>query len=97
MKGISEPVQTWRVESLRRTEGRFGATHGGATLTPFVGREDETARLLNLWQRARDGAGQVVLVGGEPGIGKSRLTRVLLGRTADQAAPCCSISVRRTT
>ena len=85
IKGITEPVQSWRVEWLRRSEGRFVAAHGGASLTPLVGREEEGARLLHLWQQVRDGVGHVVLIGGEPGIGKSRLTRVLLARTADDA------------
>ena len=47
---------------------------------PLVGRERELARLLALWQRAKDGAGQVVLLAGEPGIGKSRLVRALVDR-----------------
>ncbi len=80
LKGISEPVRAWRVEALRQTDGRFGAARGGSVLTPFVGRDDEVAQLLALWDRARNGAGQVALLGGEPGIGKSRLARVLLDR-----------------
>jgi class 3 adenylate cyclase/tetratricopeptide (TPR) repeat protein len=76
LKGIAEPVRAWRVEAVRRTEGRFDAARGIA-LTPLVGREEEVALLLRRWQQAREGEGQVVLVSGEPGIGKSRLTQVL--------------------
>ena len=77
LKGIAEPVQVWRVEALHRTEGRFEAAHTGVALTPLVGREEEVALLLRRWRQARDGEGQVVLVSGEPGIGKSRLTQEL--------------------
>lgn len=77
IKGIADPVQAWRVDALQRTTTRFEAAHGGSTLTPLVGREEEAALLLRRWQQARTGAGQVVLINGEPGIGKSRLTRVL--------------------
>jgi class 3 adenylate cyclase/tetratricopeptide (TPR) repeat protein len=86
LKGITEPVQAWRVESLHRTEGRFEAIHGGVALTPLVGREEEVALLRRRWQQARNGEGQVVLVGGEPGIGKSRLTQVLREQIADESA-----------
>ena len=64
-KGISEPVQTWRGSPGARRA--FGATHEERR-SPVVGREDETARLLNVATRTRR-AGQVVLVGGEPGSG----------------------------
>ena len=62
---------------MHRHEGRFEAAHDGVALTPLVGREEEVALLLRRWRQACDGEGQVVLVGGEPGIGKSRLTQVL--------------------
>ena len=57
-------------------EGRFEALHGAA-LTPMIGREQEIALLLDLWQQAKAGEGQVVLISGEPGIGKSRLIQAL--------------------
>jgi len=84
LKGIAEPLHLFRVVRARTTESRFEAAHGGVPLTPLVGREEEVALLLGRWQRARDGAGQIVLVGGEPGIGKSRLTRVLRERIAGE-------------
>jgi predicted ATPase len=57
----------------------------GAGLTPLVGRENEIGLLLEHWERAKDGEGQVVLLTGEPGIGKSRLVRALRGRLEDEA------------
>jgi class 3 adenylate cyclase/tetratricopeptide (TPR) repeat protein len=79
LKGIVAPVRAWRVQAVLRTEGRFDAAHGDVTLTAFVGRDEEVAQLLRHWHRARSGEGQVVLLSGEPGIGKSRLTQVLRG------------------
>ena len=65
-------------------ESRFEA-RSAAGLTPFVGRDEEIALLLRRWQQAKDGEGQVVLLCGEPGIGKSRITSTLRERTADDA------------
>jgi class 3 adenylate cyclase/predicted ATPase len=76
LKGFAEPVSAFRVEGEGRAEGRFEALRGGR-LTPLVGREPELAILLKRWALAKEGAGQVVLVSGEPGIGKSRLIRAL--------------------
>jgi tetratricopeptide (TPR) repeat protein len=77
LEGIAQPVRAWGVQTLRTPRGRFEAAHGQGALTPLVGRQEEAALLLRLWRQAREGEGQVALVGGEPGIGKSRLTRVL--------------------
>ena len=76
LKGFAEPVAVWRVASETRAEGRFEARHP-ARLTPLVGRNEEIAVLLRRWQQAKNGEGQVVLLSGEPGIGKSRLVREL--------------------
>ncbi len=83
-RAIAEPVHLFRVVGARATESRFEAAHGGVALTPLVGREEEVALLLRRWQQARDGEGQVVLVSGEPGIGKSRLTQVLREQIAGE-------------
>ena len=83
LKGFAEPIMAWRVAGESRAEGRFEARQT-AGLTPLVGREQEVALLLDRWGQARDGEGQVVLLAGEPGIGKSRLVREMLGRLSDE-------------
>ena len=83
LKGIAEPVHAWRVERALVTESRFDANRGSA-LTPLVGREEEQDLLLRRWSQARDGEGQVVLLSGEPGIGKSRILSALRERLAAQ-------------
>jgi class 3 adenylate cyclase len=80
IKGFAGPVQLWRVDAVRRASGRFEAAHAGKALTPLVGRDEEIALLLRRWDQVLEGEGQVVLVGGEAGIGKSRLTQALLER-----------------
>jgi class 3 adenylate cyclase/predicted ATPase len=84
LKGISEPVRLSRVVGARASESRFEAVHSGVALTPLVGRDEEAELLLRRWARAKAGEGQVVLVGGEPGVGKSRLTRVLRERLGQE-------------
>jgi class 3 adenylate cyclase/predicted ATPase len=84
LKGFAAPVRAWRVLGGSRAEGRFEARHA-AGLTPLVGREYELGLLLDRWRQARDGEGQVVLLGGEPGVGKSRLVRALRERLAAEA------------
>ncbi|MGX1262159.1 AAA family ATPase [Sinorhizobium fredii] len=75
LKGFAAPVPTWRIIGEADTEGRFDALHGVAT--PLVGRSEELELLLQRWQQARKGKGQAVMLSGEPGIGKSRLTAAL--------------------
>ena len=84
LKGVSEPMRLFKVVGSRSTESRFEASRSALLLTPLVGREEEIALLLRRWQQAKEGEGQVVLVGGEPGIGKSRLTRVLRERLGQE-------------
>jgi class 3 adenylate cyclase len=69
LKGVSEPVELFRI--VRASGGRRRG--GTRTLTPFVGREEELGLLARRWERARAGEGQLVLIVGEPGLGKSRL------------------------
>jgi predicted ATPase/class 3 adenylate cyclase len=73
LKGIERPVQLYRVIQPSGVRGRLEAAAASRGLTPFVGREDELRLLMSRWERALDGEGQVVLIIGEPGIGKSRL------------------------
>jgi class 3 adenylate cyclase len=84
LKGVSEPLPLFRVVGSRAIGSRFEAARSEVALTPLVGRGEEIALLLRRWQDAEEGEGQVVLVGGEPGIGKSRLTRALRERLQDQ-------------
>jgi predicted ATPase/class 3 adenylate cyclase len=74
LKGITEPVDLYRIVRLSSARNRLAASivHG---LTPFVGRDHERRLLWSRWERASDGEGQVVLISGEAGIGKSRLVR----------------------
>lgn len=80
LKGFADAVRAWRVEAVAASEGRFEATRAADNLTPLVGREEEIALLLRRWQQAKDGEGQVMLLCGEPGIGKSRITQELQTR-----------------
>jgi class 3 adenylate cyclase/tetratricopeptide (TPR) repeat protein len=84
LKGIAEPVHAWRVERALVSESRFDASHGVDAMTPLVGREEELDLLLRRWSQARDGEGQVVLLSGEPGIGKSRVLNALRQRLEAQ-------------
>ncbi|MGE4657551.1 MAG: adenylate/guanylate cyclase domain-containing protein, partial [Gammaproteobacteria bacterium] len=76
LKGIADPVKLFRVLGDKGAESRFEATYADH-LTPVVGRDSEIALQLDRWQRANDGEGQVILLSGEPGIGKSRLIHML--------------------
>jgi class 3 adenylate cyclase/predicted ATPase len=81
LKGIAGPVPVWTALRPTSAESRFDALHG-SRLTDLVGREEELELLLRRWSRAKTGEGQVVLLSGEAGIGKSRLTAALLERLA---------------
>jgi len=84
LKGFSEPVSAWRVVDERSIESRFEAVHARSELSPIVGREREFESLVERWDRLCNGAGQVVLVRGEPGIGKSRISQALQERIATE-------------
>jgi class 3 adenylate cyclase/predicted ATPase len=77
LKGIAGPARAWAALRASSVASRFEALHTSG-LTDLVGREEELELLLRRWSRAKAGEGQVVLLSGEPGIGKSRLTAVLL-------------------
>jgi len=81
LKGVTQPVLAWLVHRPTPVENRFEALRAAA-LTPLVGREEEMDLLQRRWAKAKAGAGQVVLISGEAGIGKSRLTAELLERIA---------------
>ena len=83
LKGISGPVRAWAARRESSAEGRFEAFHASG-LTELVGREEELDLLLRRWSKAKTGEGQVVLLSGEPGIGKSRLTAAVMERLASE-------------
>ena len=83
LKGIAEPVRAWAALRPASVESRFEALHASG-LTELVGREEELEILLRRWSKAKSGEGQVVLLSGEAGIGKSRLTAALLERVATE-------------
>ena len=83
LKGIAGPVRAWAALRPASVEGRFDAFHASG-LTDLVGREEELEILLRRWSKAKTGEGQVALLSGEPGIGKSRLTAALLERIATE-------------
>jgi predicted ATPase len=83
LKGFGGSVRAWIALRERFVESRFEALRGEA-LTPFVGREEEIDLLLRRWRRAMVGEGQVVMFGGEAGIGKSRLVDALRDRLSSE-------------
>ena len=83
LKGIVGPVRAWAALRASSAEGRFDALHTTG-LTALVGREEESELLLRRWSKAKTGEGQVVLLSGEGGIGKSRLTAALLEHLATE-------------
>jgi TolB-like protein/class 3 adenylate cyclase/predicted ATPase len=74
--GSTKPIRSWQVLGESSVESRFEALRG-PSLNPLVGRDEEIDLLLRRWARAKTGAGQVVLISGEPGLGKSRIVAEL--------------------
>jgi TOMM system kinase/cyclase fusion protein len=94
LKGFAQPLEVYQVLSESTARSRLEAA-GGAGLTPLVGRDQEVGLLLERWAQVKDGVGQVVLLSGEAGIGKSRLVQVLTAQVASEPqawlTPCqCS-------
>ena len=84
LKGIAGPTRAWAALRASSVESRFDALHMTG-LAALVGREEEFEALLRRWSRAKSGEGQLVLISGEAGIGKSRLTAALLERLAAES------------
>ncbi|MCK1739813.1 AAA family ATPase [Bradyrhizobium sp. 139] len=83
LKGIAGPARAWAALRTSSVQSRFDALHTNG-LPPLVGREEEVELLLRRWSKAKMGEGQVVLLSGEAGIGKSRLTAAVLERLATE-------------
>ena len=83
LKGIARSVRAWAALRTSAVESRFEALHASG-VTALVGREEECDLLLRRWARAKSGEGQVVLLSGDAGIGKSRLTATMLERLATE-------------
>jgi class 3 adenylate cyclase len=83
LKGLAGPVRAWAALRPSLVASRFEALRASGT-TALVGREEETELLLRCWSKAKAGEGQVVLLSGEGGIGKSRLAAALLERLATE-------------
>src|SRR5205823_4753543 len=86
LHGLAQPIDVYRVLGASGAQSRLevAATHG---LTSLVGRAQEVGLLLACWTRVTEGMGQVVILGGEAGIGKSRLVQVLKEHVAGEGHP----------
>ena len=90
LKGVTTPLTLYRVTRESEAQSRFQVV-ARQGLTPLVGREHEHGLLRERWQQAKDGAGQVVLLCGEPGIGKSRLVEQLKETVELEGARCLEL------
>jgi predicted ATPase/class 3 adenylate cyclase len=88
VKGVSAPLQVYRILSESSAQSRLEADVSTGKLTPLVGRANEVGLILERWAAAQAGDGQVVLLNGEPGIGKSRLVQEVKERVVQQKATC---------
>src|SRR5262249_16195885 len=87
LKGIATPLPLYRVTKESEAHSRFEVVVRKG-LTPLIGREHEFGLLRERWERVKDGTGQVVLLSGEPGIGKSRLVEALKDTVGQKGARC---------
>jgi class 3 adenylate cyclase len=83
LKGFAENVPAWQVLGASAIESRFEAMR--TAMTPLVGREEEINLLIRRWEQAKRGDGQVVLISGEPGIGKSRIAHTIMERLSNES------------
>src|SRR5262249_35712009 len=83
LRGVAEPLQVYRVLSESDAHSRLDIASARG-LTPLVGRESEVTLLQERWQQAKSGQGQVILLSGDPGIGKSRLIQTLKDHIANE-------------
>jgi predicted ATPase len=90
LKGASTPLRLYRVLKEGEVQSRFQVV-ARKGLTPLVGREHEFGLLRERWERVRDGEGQVVLLSGEPGIGKSRLVEALKETVEHEGTSCLEL------
>ena len=83
LKGVTKPIHVHRVCAAKYAASRFDAAHAGS-LTPLVGRLSELNLLLDRWEKVKEGDGQVILLSGMPGVGKSRLLHELKSRIQEK-------------
>ena len=91
LKGYDKPQDAWTVLRERRVQSRYAGARS-ATTSPLIGRQREFAYLLDSWQRARAGNGHIVLVGGDAGIGKSRLIEAMVAALKPGCLLICQCS-----